>query len=198
MSVRDSLISIAPVAPGEILVVDDEEATRKAVIHHMSALAMLVAQAESGVHALEVAIEKASTLDCILLDLAMPGTDSWDVLRQLRAEPETASIPVLFLTDGPPTEADMLKMIELGAMDHLTKPLHPTLLTAKVKAVCERARTQRELKNKLRFALDNAAHDALTGLFNRRYFDRRLREEVAHAKRHKRPFAIVMLDLDHF
>ncbi|MDB4939297.1 MAG: domain/GGDEF domain protein [Labilithrix sp.] len=198
MSVRDSLISIAPVAPGEILVVDDEEATRKAVIHHMGALAMRVAQAESGARAVEVATEKAATLDCILLDLAMPGSDSWDVLRQLRADAETSAIPVLLLTDGPPSEADMLAMIEQGAMDHLTKPLSGTLLCAKVRAVCERSRTQRELKNKLRFALDNAAHDALTGLFNRRYFDRRLREEVAHAKRHKRPFSIVLLDLDHF
>jgi len=191
-------MSIVPVAPGEILVVDDDEATRKAVIHHLTALAMHVSQASSGAHAVEVAAEKASTLDCILLDLAMPGTDSWDVLRQLRADPETASIPVLLLTDGPPSEADMLKMIEQGAIDHLTKPLSTTFLSAKVRAVCERSRTQRELKNKLRFALDNAAHDGLTGLFNRRYFDRRLREEVAHAKRHKQPFAIVMLDLDHF
>lgn len=198
MSVRESLISIAPVAPGEILVVDDEESTRKAVIHHMLALGMLVAQAESGARALEVAAEKSSTLDCILLDLAIPGTDSWDVLRQLRADPELGAIPVLLLTDGPPTEADMLKMIEQGAMDHLTKPLSATLLTAKVRATCDRARTQRELRNKLKFALDHAAHDALTGLFNRRYFERRLREEVAHAKRHKRPFSIVMLDLDHF
>jgi two-component system, cell cycle response regulator len=198
MSVRDSLISIAPVAPGEILVVDDDEATRRAVIHHMTALAMRVAQAESGAHAIEVATEKSTTLDCILLDLAMPGSDSWEVLRKLRAEAETAAIPVLLLTDGPPTEADMLKMIEQGAMDHLTKPLSATLLCAKVRAVCERSRTQRELKNKLRFALDNAAHDGLTGLFNRRYFDRRLREEIAHAKRHKRPFSLVLLDLDHF
>jgi two-component system cell cycle response regulator len=67
-----------------------------------------------------------------------------------------------------------------------------------VKAVCDRSRTQRELQNKLQFALENAAHDALTGLFNRRYFERRLREESAHARRHLRPFAIVMVDLDHF
>jgi diguanylate cyclase (GGDEF)-like protein len=92
----------------------------------------------------------------------------------------------------------MLKMIEQGAMDHLTKPLSGTLLCAKVRAICERSRTQRELKNKLQFALENAAHDGLTGLFNRRYFDRRLREETAHAKRHKRPFSLVLLDLDHF
>ena len=198
MSVRDSLISIAPVAPGEILVVDDDESTRKAVIHHMMTLGMLVAQAESGARALELAAEKVETLDCILLDLAMPGSDAWEVLRKLRADPETASIPVLFLTDGTPTEADMRKMIELGAMDHLTKPLSGTLLCAKVRATCDRARTQRELKNKLKFALDHAAHDGLTGLFNRRYFERRLREECAHARRHKRPFSIVMVDLDHF
>jgi diguanylate cyclase (GGDEF)-like protein len=194
----DSLISIVPVAPGEILVVDDDEATRRAVIHHMMTLAMRVAQAESGARALEVASEKAATLDCILLDLALPGSDSWDVLRKLRAEEDTAAIPILLLTDGPPSEADMLKMIEQGAMDYLTKPLSGSLLCAKVRAVCERSRTQRELKNKLRFALDNAAHDGLTGLFNRRYFDRRLREETAHAKRHKRPFSLVLLDLDHF
>jgi two-component system cell cycle response regulator len=198
MSVRDSLISIAPVAPGEILVVDDDAATRRDVIHHMTGLAMRVAQAETGARALEVASEKASTLDCILLDLALPGSDSWDVLQKLRADADTASIPVLLLTDGAPSEADMLKMIEQGAMDHLTKPLSGTLLCAKVRAVCERSRTQRELKNKLQFALENAAHDGLTGLFNRRYFDRRLREEIAHAKRHKRPFSLVLLDLDHF
>jgi two-component system cell cycle response regulator len=195
---RDSLISIAPVAPGEILVVDDDEATRKAVIHQMTTLGMRVAQAESGARALEVAVEKASTLDCILLDLAIPGTDVWGVLRQLRSDPDLASIPVLLLTDGPPSETDMLKMIEHGAMDHVTKPLNGTLLCAKVKATCDRAKMQRELKNKLKFALDHAAHDPLTGLFNRRYFERRLREESAHAKRHKRPFSIVMLDLDHF
>ena len=96
MSVRESLISIAPVAPGEILVVDDEEGTRKAVIHHMMTLAMLVSQAETGAHALQVAAEKASTLDCILLDVTLPPsgarTDSWDVLKKLREDPETASI----------------------------------------------------------------------------------------------------------
>lgn len=198
MSVRDSLISIIPVAPGEILVVDDEEATRRSVVHHMSNLAMRVAQAESGERALAIAVEKATTLDCILLDLTMPGTDSWEVLRRLRADPETAAIPVLLLTDGHPSEADVMKMLEHGVMDHITKPLSGMLLCAKVRVVCDRSRNDRELKNKLRFALDNAAHDALTGLFNRRYFERRLKEECAHARRHRRPFAIVMLDLDYF
>jgi two-component system cell cycle response regulator len=92
----------------------------------------------------------------------------------------------------------MVKMLELGVLDHVAKPLSPALLCAKVRLVCERSRAARELKNKLQFALENAAHDPLTGLFNRRYFERRLNEECAHARRHRRPFAIVILDLDHF
>ncbi len=198
MGIRDSLLSITPIAPGEVLVVDDDEATRKDVIRTMAPLSMRVSQAESGARAVEVAVEKASTLDCVLLDIGLPDVDGWEVLKRLRSDPETASISVVLLTDGPPGEAEMLRMIEAGALDSLSKPVHPPLLNPKVRAVCERSRTQRELKNKLQFALDNAAHDALTGLFNRRYFERRLREEIAHVRRHQRPFAIIMLDLDHF
>jgi len=198
VSVRDSLISIAPVAPGEVLVVDPDEGFRRDTIRLMAPLSMLVAQAESGIRAVEVATEKASTLDCVLLDVTSTQTDGWAVLKRLREEPDTAAISIVLLTDGPPSETMLLRMIESGALDFLSKPLHPTLLCAKVRAVCERSRSQRELKNKLQFALENAAHDALTGLFNRRYFERRLREECAHARRHRRPFSIVLLDLDHF
>jgi len=189
---------IVPIAPGEVLVVEDEENVRRDMLRHLSNLAIVGAQAESGERALTVAAEKCTTLDCILLDLTLPGLDGWEVMRRLRADPETASIPVMVVCDKNPDEEQMLKILESGAIDHVTKPISGMLLCAKVRAVCDRSRSQRELKNKLQFALENAAHDPLTGLFNRRYFERRLREEAAHARRHKRPFAIIMLDLDHF
>lgn len=198
MSVSDPLISVLPVAAGEILVVDGEPLGRKAVVHHLTPLGMLVAQADTAVRALQIVEEKASALDCILLALDTPSVDAWELLRQLRLNPNTASIPVMLLTDGPPSEADLLQMVERGAMDHLSKPLSGALLCAKVRAVCLRAHAQRDLKNKLQFALERASHDGLTGLFNRRYFERRLSEESAHARRHKRPFSIIMIDLDHF
>lgn len=198
MSVRDSLLSsVAPIAAGELLVVGDE-ATRKLVVHHISMLAMQASHAESIERAVMIATEKALALDCVIVDVALPGLDAWGLVKKLRQEPETATIPVMFILGRPPTEADMLKLIEAGVMEHLVKPLSPTLVVAKIKAVSERSRMQRELKNKLRFALEFSAHDALTGLYNRRYFERRLREESAHAKRHKRPFSIVLVDLDHF
>jgi two-component system cell cycle response regulator len=198
LSVRDSLLSsVAPIAAGELLVVGDE-ATRKVVVHHISMLAMQAAHAESLDRAVTIAFEKSASLDCVIIDVGLPGLDAWDLMKRLRQEPETATIPVMVILGRPPSETDMLKLIESGVMDHLVKPLSPTLVVAKVRAVSERSRMQRELKNKLRFALEYSAHDALTGLYNRRYFERRLREESAHAKRHKRPFALVLVDLDHF
>jgi two-component system cell cycle response regulator len=119
-------------------------------------------------------------------------------MKRLRQDPETAAIPVMVILGRSPNEADMLKLLEAGVIDHIVRPLNPTLLCAKVKVVCERSRMQRELRHKLRFALEYSTHDALTGLYNRRYFERRLREETAHARRHKRPFALIVVDLDHF
>ncbi len=198
MSVRESLLSsVAPIAAGELLVVADE-ATRKLVAHHISMLAMQASHAESAERAVSIVSEKASILDCVIVDIGLAGLDAWGLLRQFRQEPETAMIPVMVILGRPPSEADTLKLIEAGVMDHLVKPLNATLVCAKVKAVSERSRMQRELKNKLRLALEYSAHDALTGLFNRRYFERRLREESAHAKRHKRPFSLILVDIDHF
>lgn len=198
VSVRESLLSsVAPIAAGELLVVADE-ATRKLVTHQLSLLALQSVNAESAERAVAIALERANSLDCVLVDLGLVGLDAWGLLKSLRQVPETATIPVMVILGRPPNEADMLRLIEAGVMDHAVKPLNAPLFCAKVRAVSERSRMQRELKNKLRFALEYSAHDALTGLYNRRYFERRLREESAHARRHQRPFSLLLLDLDHF
>jgi two-component system cell cycle response regulator len=190
------LSSMAPTAAGEILVVADD-ATRRAVVNHVSLLAMQTQQAESVDKAVDLAQEKAAVLDCVLIDMSL-GLEAWDLLKRLRQETETATIPVVMIIDRVPTDADMLKLLEAGVMDHVVKPLGAALLCAKVRAVSERSKMQRELKNKLRVAIEYSAHDPLTGLYNRRYFERRLREESAHARRHKRPFSLVIVDIDHF
>lgn len=198
MSVRDSLISIVPIAPGGVLVVDDDEHARAHLVRSLASLAIVAHQARTGVDALDLAAEKAGALECVVLDLSLPDVDGWEVLRRLRTEPETREIPVLVVTDRAAGDAETVKILEAGAVDHLAKPVPGPLLCAKVRSICERSRAQRELRNKLNFALENAAHDPLTGLFNRRYFDRRVREESAHARRHRKPFALIMIDLDHF
>ncbi len=188
---------MAPVATGEILVVGDE-ATRKLVLHHISSLGIAATQAGRVTDAIEVAALKAEMLECIVVDLGLMGEDPWELLRRLRAEPETAAIPILAVNARPPNESELVRIIEAGVVDVVTKPIVGVIFVAKIRAICDRSRAQRELRTRLRYALENAAVDPLTGLFNRRYFERRLREETAHAKRHKRPFALIMIDLDHF
>jgi two-component system, cell cycle response regulator len=195
--VREAVFSMAPVATGEILVVGDEP-TRRLVLHHVSSLGIQAVQAEDAARGSEIASLKSEMLECIVLDLGLGGEGPWELLRRLRAEPETAAIPVLAVNARPPTEADLVRIIEAGVIDVVTKPIVAVIFLAKMRAICERSRAQRELRTRLRYALENAALDPLTGLFNRRYFERRLREETAHARRHKRPFALVMIDVDHF
>jgi len=197
VTARDSILaSVAPIAAGEILVVADE-ATRQLVVNSVSLLAMQASHADTADKALAVAGEKSSSLDCVLVDIAL-GLDAWEILRRLRLDAETATIPVMMIMDRAPNDADLLKLLEAGVMDHIVRPLGTALLCAKVRAVSDRSRMQRELKNKLKVAIEYSAHDALTGLYNRRYFERRLREESAHARRHKRPFSLIIIDIDHF
>lgn len=197
MSARDSMLSsAAPIAAGEILVVADE-ATRHAVMKHVSMLAMQTAQAETVDKAVATALEKAATLDCVLVDMAL-GLEAWELLKLLRHDAETSTIPVIMIMPHTPSDADLVKLLEAGVIDHVVRPIGGPLLCAKVRAVSERSKLQRELKSKLRVAIEYSAHDALTGLYNRRYFERRLREESAHARRHKRPFSLVIIDIDHF
>jgi CheY-like chemotaxis protein len=120
--VTDSLLSVAPVAVGEILVLADE-GVRKQVLHHVSILGLSSAQAETAARALDIAHEKADRLDCIVVDTGMVGVDAYEVARKLRGTPETAVIPTLVILGRPPNEAEMLKMLEAGVMDHVTRPL---------------------------------------------------------------------------
>ena len=73
--------------------------------------------------------------DLILLDVVMPGMDGYEVCRRLKANPETAAIPVLFLSGR--TAADDERIgLEIGAEDYLAKPVHYGALVAILKKYC--------------------------------------------------------------
>lgn len=86
--------------------------------------------ATSGEKALKIA-SGDNPPDLILLDVMMPGLDGYEVCRRLKANPATASIPVIFVTakDEP---ADEARGFELGAVDYITKPVSPCLVRARV------------------------------------------------------------------
>jgi diguanylate cyclase (GGDEF)-like protein len=159
---------------------------------------MTCLEAAHGEEGIAVANAEVDRLDAIVLDVMMPGIDGYEVMRRIFKSPITKELPILLLTAHANTDDDVVQSMEIGALDHLSKPFSGPVLVAKVKAACTRRAKSRALVTELDLARENATIDALTGLANRRPFEQRLTEESAHARRHHRPFSLVMIDLDHF
>ena len=116
-----------------VLVVEDDPDIRAVVALSLSELGGLtVSVADSGPEALAAAASFAP--DVVLLDVMMPGMDGLATLRELRARPATAGIPVVFLTARvQPHETS--HYLELGSIGVIPKPFEPTVLTDTLLAI---------------------------------------------------------------
>ncbi|MCL2123440.1 MAG: response regulator [Desulfovibrionaceae bacterium] len=83
--------------------------------------------------------------DLLLLDIAMPDMDGYEVLRTLKADPNTANIPVIFVTAKDNADEELIGL-ELGAVDYITKPIVPALLRKRVEMYLLMADQQRQLE----------------------------------------------------
>jgi putative two-component system response regulator len=130
-----------------VLVVDDTPANL-ALAASLLSDRYFVKVANSGEAALKVARQTPAP-DLILLDVVMKGLDGYEVCRQLKGDPETRDIPVLFLTSKNDTDDEKLGL-DLGAVDYLTKPISPAIFLARiqthlnVKAASDFLRNQNE------------------------------------------------------
>ena len=119
----------------KILVVDDEEDILELLRFNLSHEGFQVSCAVSGEEALKKV--KIEPPDLILLDLMLPGLDGLEVARVLKSQASTKEIPIVMLT-AKGEEADIVKGLEVGADDYITKPFSRKVLTARIKAVLRR------------------------------------------------------------
>lgn len=125
----------------ELLVVDDDPANRDLLRRQLTRLDYAVTLAENGVEALRRLREKA--FDLVLLDLSMPLMDGFQVLKQMRADRQLESIPVVVLSASDDMHS-VVRCIEMGAADHLSKPFDPVLLQTRIRATLAVRRLQAE------------------------------------------------------
>ena len=134
-TVQPLSVSTAAAHPSCILVVDDNAANRDVLERRLLREGHQVITAPNGVVALELAL--AHDFDLILLDLIMPEMSGFEVLRRLKAAEHTGHIPVIVISALDELDS-VVRCIEAGAEDYLTKPFNPTLLRARIGASLEK------------------------------------------------------------
>jgi len=150
-------------SPGRLLVVDDNKVNRLLLGRSLEQQGHSVEMAENGRLALEMLHSKP--FDLVLLDIEMPEMDGYQVLEKVTSDLKLRDIPII-MTSSLEALDSVVKCIEMGAEDYLTKPVNPVLLKARIGASLEKKRLrdqQRELIRK--FATSEVATDMETSGF---------------------------------
>ena len=172
-----------------ILIVDDNPDKLGLLEAALSLAGYNVTTATDGDEAL-AAIESYQP-DLVITDVMMPRMNGYELAQRIRANPLTKFIPVIMQTAAGRRAEDLRRASEVGALGYITDPTDLDLLLA-------RTRTLLEFKAYLDVCEEAAFTDHLTGLANRRRFERQLEREVERVLRFSRPFSLLMIDIDNF
>jgi class 3 adenylate cyclase len=127
-----------------LLVVDDNEDNRYTLTRRLGREGFSnIATATNGREALELL--RAKPIDLVLLDIMMPDMNGYEVLEHLKADPQLRHIPVIMISAVDEIES-VIRCVELGAEDYLSKPFNPTLLRARVGATLERKKLHDQVR----------------------------------------------------
>jgi diguanylate cyclase (GGDEF)-like protein len=200
-----------------ILIVDDTQ-------EHVAAAASILAKdnyeilsATSGPQALETA--RRTRPDVVLLGIHAPLIEGFQVCQKLKSDPDTGHIPILLVSANSKDADSVSHSLTLGGDDYITRPFNSLELRARVNVLVRLKKHVDELLEKnfeleaanhaLASSIDRLTHaqkvleqlaitDPLTGLYNRRYFEERMRETFSLIGRQKVSIHLLMFDLDHF
>jgi len=117
-----------------IAVVEDDPEISRMMTAYMTDHGFEVAAARSG-RDLDRVMSSGNKIDCVILDVGLPGEDGLSICRRLRGK---STVPIIMVT-GRGTDTDRIVGLELGADDYLPKPFNPRELLARVRAVMRRS-----------------------------------------------------------
>ncbi len=195
MKPTDSTPLLSSAARPTILIVDDDEAIQELVNIYTLEQGFQTRACPSG----EAALEEMRNSFCsiVITDVRMPGMGGLSLCRKLRHGKWPGYVYIIVMT-GQDQADGVVEALNAGADDYLHKGAPPAELHARLR-VAERIVTlEQRLRRTLESKARQAASDALTGLPNRRTFDRRLNAEFKRARRFAEPISVLLIDADHF
>ena len=151
-------------SPAHLLIVDDNKVNRMVLSRSLEQQGHVVETAENGREGLEKF--RTGVFDLMLLDIEMPEMDGFEVLEACLNDVDLRQIPIIMTSAMEELDA-VVKCVELGAEDYLTKPVNPILLRARVNASLEKKRLRDEQRRLFRtFATKEVAEQLLRSGFS--------------------------------
>jgi len=172
-----------------ILIVDDNPDKLGLLEAALTLAGYNVTLATDGVEAL-AAIDLYQP-DLVITDVMMPRMNGYELAQRIRANPRTKFVPVIMQTAAGHRIEDSRRASAVGALGYITDPTDLDLLLA-------RTRTLLEFKAYLDVCEEAAFTDHLSGLANRRRFERQLDREINRSLRFDHPLTVLMVDIDNF
>ena len=145
----------------------------------------------------KIAISQARHADLVIVDLSTPRFDGLRLCARIRSDVDTRQVPLLGVVDEM-DKRTMVRALDLGVNDVISRPLDPGELSARSATQLKRKRYADALRDRLDESLEMSVRDALTGLFNRRYTVSRLRQALDGLRANHEPLTTALIDIDHF
>lgn len=179
---------------GSLLIIDTDRRHAERVQGYLSAE-----------HSVDILLEPADAVfqvsgaqyELVLVSMSLGDFDPLRVASQIRTVDHSRNLPIILMAD----EGDkprVVRALDLGINDFISRPIEKNELKARVRTQIRRHRYAMELRASVNHTIALAVTDDLTGLYNRRYFDRHLNVLLGKAQAQERSLAVMILDIDHF
>jgi len=174
--------------PLTVLVIEDHPDQRDLLAIVLQREGYRVVTAGNGLDAIDKL--KKEPVQIALSDIMMPKMDGFELIKTIRSDTVLKGIYLILIT-ARIQEGDRVRGLDLGADDYITKPFSFSELLARVRVGSRVVNYQQNLEYQTQI-------DPLTGLFNRRAFEKKIEEEFERAKRYDHPLSVLILDIDNF
>lgn len=179
---------------GQVLLVDSRGSSQERIVKALKPVADVVAMSDPQAALFEAA---ENPFDLVIVNANLDDYDPLRLCSQLRSLDRTRFIPLLLIADHG-NEPMVVRALDLGVNDYITRPIDPNELVARTLTQIRRKRFNDRLRTSVNQTIELAVTDGLTGLSNRRYLDGHLKLLFNRAIARGRPLSICLTDIDRF
>jgi len=179
-----------------VLIAEDDPVSRRLLEKNLSKVGYVVVSAANGQEALE--IFKRNFFPIVISDWMMPKMNGLELCKAIRSDKSKKGYVYIVLLTGKNSKEDIIKGLEAGADDYLTKPFNRAELFARLNTGTRILELEKSLKNANEEIKILSITDPLTFVYNRGYLNEHLPHEMERAKRYGHNLSVVLCDIDFF